>query len=156
MDAKNCVICITALPKTRRDTSNVASLPCGHKDFHASCIVRWLLESNSCPICRAPVVPIEDAEGEEEGHIHHTIEYRDVPAETPYTEKLARLVIWSLCLILALCLLSIALYSVYTYCSELFTKGWFYAVKMQLSIMVCCCLFIFSTLWLYSLVESRR
>ncbi|KAF5959527.1 hypothetical protein HYC85_000736 [Camellia sinensis] len=29
---------------------------CGHNDFHVSCIRKWLLMKNSCPICKAPAL----------------------------------------------------------------------------------------------------
>jgi succinate dehydrogenase/fumarate reductase cytochrome b subunit len=98
-------------------------------------------------------VPGND-DDDDEPEIHHIIEHRQAP--TPYTEKLARITVWFLCALLGLFLLSLALYSLYTYYSELFTKGWFYAVRMQVSIMVCVVLFVISAIWLYDAVVAMR
>lgn len=45
-----CTICIDQLKKG----DDVVFLPCKHW-FHEPCVVMWLKEHNTCPICRAPI-----------------------------------------------------------------------------------------------------
>ncbi len=45
-----CTICIDELHKG----DEVSVLPCTHW-FHGECVVLWLKEHNTCPICRAPI-----------------------------------------------------------------------------------------------------
>ncbi|KAK0643469.1 hypothetical protein B0T16DRAFT_459609 [Cercophora newfieldiana] len=45
-----CTICIDELKKG----DEVTSLPCTHW-FHGECVILWLKEHNTCPICRAPI-----------------------------------------------------------------------------------------------------
>ena len=45
-----CTICIEELHKG----DEVTVLPCSHW-FHGECVVLWLIEHNTCPICRAPI-----------------------------------------------------------------------------------------------------
>ncbi len=44
-----CTICIVEVERG----SEVAVLPCKHW-FHAECVVMWLKEHNTCPVCRHP------------------------------------------------------------------------------------------------------
>eukprot|EP00747_Dinoflagellata_sp_TGD_P168745 gnl/TRDRNA2_/TRDRNA2_195873_c0_seq1.p1 gnl/TRDRNA2_/TRDRNA2_195873_c0~~gnl/TRDRNA2_/TRDRNA2_195873_c0_seq1.p1 ORF type:complete len:324 (+),score=51.97 gnl/TRDRNA2_/TRDRNA2_195873_c0_seq1:50-1021(+) len=37
-------------------------LPCGHRHWHAQCVLTWLELRRTCPICRAPALPFSDAE----------------------------------------------------------------------------------------------
>ncbi|KAH8743240.1 hypothetical protein F5883DRAFT_48431 [Diaporthe sp. PMI_573] len=46
----DCTICIDELYLG----DDVTVLPCKHW-FHGECVVRWLEEHNTCPICRAPI-----------------------------------------------------------------------------------------------------
>ncbi|XP_071988984.1 uncharacterized protein [Engystomops pustulosus] len=46
----SCIICMEDFVAQER----VAKLPCSHL-FHYDCIIRWIGENVSCPICRAPV-----------------------------------------------------------------------------------------------------
>lgn len=48
-DFPECSICLKAIRRTK-DT-----LDCNHV-FHRRCIDYWYQRSNSCPICRAPIV----------------------------------------------------------------------------------------------------
>ncbi|KAK3292241.1 uncharacterized protein B0H64DRAFT_406067 [Chaetomium fimeti] len=47
-----CVICLERF----EDKSLVLALPCHHL-FHPGCITSWLLDHNTCPICKAHYVP---------------------------------------------------------------------------------------------------
>ena len=50
-----CAICLTAFEEGER----LRLLPCRHRFHAASCVDKWLLENNSCPVCKAEVVPQE-------------------------------------------------------------------------------------------------
>jgi len=47
-----CTVCCAAM--TTRQT--VRTLPCGHS-YHPKCIDEWLSRNDTCPLCRAQVVP---------------------------------------------------------------------------------------------------
>ncbi|KAL3677675.1 hypothetical protein R1sor_020631 [Riccia sorocarpa] len=47
-----CIVC-------REDMVEAKTLPCGHL-FHIHCLRQWLERRNTCPTCRAPVLPVED------------------------------------------------------------------------------------------------
>lgn len=132
-----CGICQTNLPKTRRDTSNITQLSCGH-ELHASCLFRWLKESNSCPYCRAQIVP--------------TIVHVNVPAQTPYTEELARYFWLALDYGKVLLFFILSLASIYFLYSELFEKGLFYLIKICLSTAF----FLFDVIFIVMIILDRR
>jgi hypothetical protein len=46
-----CTICLTDF----QSTSVVSKLPCQHA-FHQDCLTPWLEKSDSCPVCREPVM----------------------------------------------------------------------------------------------------
>lgn len=46
-----CTICLTDF----QSTSVVSKLPCQHA-FHQDCLTPWLEKSDSCPVCREPVI----------------------------------------------------------------------------------------------------
>jgi len=46
----NCTICCDELKK------NQAKLACGHT-FHNNCLIRWLIDHDTCPICRYEINP---------------------------------------------------------------------------------------------------
>ncbi|XP_060190422.1 uncharacterized protein LOC132619581 [Lycium barbarum] len=48
-----CVICLLEY----KDENTIGTLQCGHK-FHAECIKKWSQRKNSCPFCRASVLPL--------------------------------------------------------------------------------------------------
>lgn len=50
-----CVICCACLLHGQ----STLKLPCGHGNWHESCILQWLVERCTCPICRAPVPELE-------------------------------------------------------------------------------------------------
>lgn len=47
-----CIIC-------REEMTTAKKLLCGHL-FHVHCLRSWLERQNTCPTCRAPVVPAEN------------------------------------------------------------------------------------------------
>lgn len=49
-----CVVCQDNLIREKEEDEKIAiaRLGCGH-DYHAECIKRWLLQKNSCPICKS-------------------------------------------------------------------------------------------------------
>lgn len=47
MNHENCAICLEPHPKK-------IELPCGHS-FHKKCLMNWLKNNKSCPLCRTPV-----------------------------------------------------------------------------------------------------
>ncbi|CRK42783.1 hypothetical protein BN1723_005413, partial [Verticillium longisporum] len=58
-----CTICIDELKKGEE----VVYLPCKHW-FHDTCVVMWLKEHNTCPICRTPIEErTESASGGQQG-----------------------------------------------------------------------------------------
>ena len=65
---ESCGICFEEL----KDGDEVRDLPCGHNNFHTSCLDQWLLTCNrSCPLCRHNVTkqrpaPQARASGERE------------------------------------------------------------------------------------------
>ncbi|KAI3841450.1 hypothetical protein MKX03_021099 [Papaver bracteatum] len=50
----SCAVCLEEI----LDGSIISNMPCLHM-FHSACLVTWLHESNSCPICRRQVDPAE-------------------------------------------------------------------------------------------------
>ncbi|KAI3913096.1 hypothetical protein MKW98_007112 [Papaver atlanticum] len=50
----SCAVCFEGI----LDGSAVSSMPCSHT-FHYDCLVTWLDEINSCPVCRCQVEPAE-------------------------------------------------------------------------------------------------
>ena len=62
-----CAICLQSL-----EEQSAAPLPCGHRDFHASCMLQAMIRGHfRCPLCREACVACEDedyaAEVDEEG-----------------------------------------------------------------------------------------
>ncbi|PIN10359.1 hypothetical protein CDL12_17049 [Handroanthus impetiginosus] len=51
-----CVVCQDFLSQLEQD--NIATLDCGHK-YHKKCINNWLMQKNSCPLCKAYVIHID-------------------------------------------------------------------------------------------------
>ncbi|XP_050206180.1 probable E3 ubiquitin-protein ligase HIP1 [Mercurialis annua] len=43
------------------DGQDLGKLDCGH-DFHFNCIKQWLIQKNSCPICKTTALEVEDSE----------------------------------------------------------------------------------------------
>ncbi|KAG2675691.1 hypothetical protein I3760_12G016900 [Carya illinoinensis] len=50
---ENCMVCLADY----EDGVEVTRMPCSHL-FHGDCIVKWLLSSHLCPLCRYPM-PME-------------------------------------------------------------------------------------------------
>lgn len=57
--SKTCGICLSSVK------SKNYKLDCGH-EFHTKCLTPWLLENNTCPICRDISYNIDSDEEEEE------------------------------------------------------------------------------------------
>ncbi|XP_031378964.1 ERAD-associated E3 ubiquitin-protein ligase HRD1B-like isoform X2 [Punica granatum] len=55
-----CIIC-------REEMTTAKKLLCGHL-FHVHCLRSWLERQNTCPTCRAPVVPAENGTSSGSGH----------------------------------------------------------------------------------------
>lgn len=53
-EEEKCMICL----EEYEDCEDLARLNCGH-DYHFSCIKKWLLIKNACPICKASVTEEE-------------------------------------------------------------------------------------------------
>ena len=64
-----CLICFEIFCKGNQ----LLYLPCLHL-FHSSCIMRWLLEKNTCPICIKDYRGIEEEDQKEEDQIEDTLE----------------------------------------------------------------------------------
>uniref|UniRef100_A0A914HAT8 ATP-dependent DNA helicase n=1 Tax=Globodera rostochiensis TaxID=31243 RepID=A0A914HAT8_GLORO len=47
----DCCICKLEI----RANNAITTLPCGHKNFHTSCLKKWLKTSATCPNCRAEI-----------------------------------------------------------------------------------------------------
>ncbi|CBI21404.3 unnamed protein product, partial [Vitis vinifera] len=47
VDAETCCICL----EEYADDDDVGKLDCGH-EYHVACIKEWLVQKNSCPICK--------------------------------------------------------------------------------------------------------
>lgn len=78
----HCCICREKLPAAGRTNANRAKLPCGHDELHATCLLQWLARVNTCPLCRAAVLPVTTLS---------TVVYT-----RPHTELLASWVTWSI------------------------------------------------------------
>jgi len=51
-----CIICCSAV-----DEEQPWKLPCGHRQWHRSCVEGWLVQRQTCPMCRAPFgTPVEN------------------------------------------------------------------------------------------------
>ncbi|KAI3953349.1 hypothetical protein MKX01_042327 [Papaver californicum] len=50
----SCAVCLEGI----LDGSEISNMPCSHM-FHSACLITWLQESNSCPMCRHQVDPAE-------------------------------------------------------------------------------------------------
>ncbi|KAI3988716.1 hypothetical protein MKX01_025028 [Papaver californicum] len=50
-----CCICL----EESKAEEEISRMPCRHM-FHADCIVSWLEQSNSCPMCRFKVYQLEE------------------------------------------------------------------------------------------------
>ena len=48
---KKCCICLSDI----KETKNYCITECIH-EFHTSCLLKWLLNNESCPICRANLI----------------------------------------------------------------------------------------------------
>lgn len=59
-DAPACTVCLCEY----QEGEMMLRLPCRHA-FHQSCIVKWMSQHNTCPICREPLSP--DAQHSEDG-----------------------------------------------------------------------------------------
>jgi len=55
LEQPNCCVCLTDI-KTNEDT---LLIPCGHM-FHNECIMSWLNQNNTCPVCRFELPPEEN------------------------------------------------------------------------------------------------
>ncbi|CAK0887943.1 unnamed protein product, partial [Prorocentrum cordatum] len=51
-----CLFCCGE-PEVGDGCSWARALPCGHDCWHAQCILHWLSECRTCPLCRAGVPP---------------------------------------------------------------------------------------------------
>jgi hypothetical protein len=145
--ADPCAICFDRLPKLRKESSNIATLDCGHL-FHASCLIRWLARNNNCPVCRMRVLIEAPPE------IHHIVE--QVPGPVPYTESLACVVWWTLVVLFVVFLLFLAGCSCWVFYDEFLSKGWWHAAKTLSSIFVCGVLFWGSLFLLYCEYENYK
>ena len=48
-----CPICLTELDsKTCLGKRNIINSPCCHQDIHHKCLDKWLIDNNTCPLCR--------------------------------------------------------------------------------------------------------
>lgn len=53
--SQDCAICKETMHKSEM---KVKKLPCGH-NFHGECILPWLRQNNTCPVCRYSL-PVEE------------------------------------------------------------------------------------------------
>ena len=57
----SCPICLEPFDETEED--GVLQMPCARQHlFHRSCLLRWLQDHNSCPVCRHCLPTQEDEE----------------------------------------------------------------------------------------------
>jgi hypothetical protein len=49
-------ISASATPRSPKTQDDIVQLKCGHQ-FHKNCILQWICTRNSCPVCRAALVP---------------------------------------------------------------------------------------------------
>jgi len=75
-----CTICIDELHKG----DEVTVLPCSHW-FHGECVILWLKEHNTCPICRAP---IEERGGQSSSGAGQQPQAARLPETNPYRASL--------------------------------------------------------------------
>ena len=75
----DCAICLEPLPRDDR----VPLEPCGHSQFHASCLVRAMRQNPACPLCRSvPEAEEETEEEEEDDGLAIGVQFTHIP--TPY------------------------------------------------------------------------
>ena len=55
LEVPSCTVCITEIPLGER----AVFLPCGHL-FHKDCLMPWLEQNNTCPVCRRELPTEED------------------------------------------------------------------------------------------------
>ncbi|CAA7033065.1 unnamed protein product [Microthlaspi erraticum] len=52
-----CVICLETMSESEQETKPLCELPnCVHM-FHEDCVIEWLAQHDSCPLCRRSVKP---------------------------------------------------------------------------------------------------
>jgi hypothetical protein len=62
-DKFDCSVCIDEM----KVGDTIITLPCKHM-FHEDCVVAWLKEHNTCPVCRAPIEKSEPREGPDQNN----------------------------------------------------------------------------------------
>ncbi|XP_078431529.1 uncharacterized protein LOC144703271 isoform X2 [Wolffia australiana] len=54
-DTGSCIICQANFLEKEK----IGTLDCGH-EYHADCILEWLVVKNQCPVCKATAVPVDE------------------------------------------------------------------------------------------------
>ena len=85
-DESCCVICLD------RITEQAVATPCNHASFDFLCLVSWLQERSSCPLCKTEVTTVgyDDAESGAQKVFHVTSTKKfapTVPSSTPQTNS---------------------------------------------------------------------
>jgi hypothetical protein len=130
-----CCICQSKLPAKGRSTNpNYSQLYCGH-EMHASCLVTWLQQDSSCPLCRANVSPVKTV-------VVHT--------ERPIIQTITNLfhIVWPF--LWAAILVSLLIASFYFLYQEVCDSGLFHLAKSFGSYFMVLCFLCF----LYNYVQS--
>nr|CUU00295.1 hypothetical transcript [Hymenolepis microstoma] len=77
-----CAICLNNL----LPTDNLEVLSCAHT-FHSQCILQWILNSRSCPVCRSTVqIPLDCFDQRTIGRPINTYIRRNVPVAVQFTD----------------------------------------------------------------------
>ena len=92
-DPKKCLICLEEME------TNQEYLPCAHS-FHGNCIIPWLQENDTCPICKIPIFidtpgqldtynhnrQIQEERDTQERHFFQRLSAGELNTETPTEE----------------------------------------------------------------------
>lgn len=65
-EQETCSICYETMSKG----GQAKKIKCGHI-YHLICIKQWMQQSNTCPVCREPLLKKGENEEEDENHHHH-------------------------------------------------------------------------------------
>ncbi|RMZ70258.1 ring finger domain [Pyrenophora seminiperda CCB06] len=79
-----CVICLSAL------TERAITVPCNHYTFDFVCLVSWLQEQSTCPLCKAQVTAVQYDWRSPTDYKHYTISRSHTSSNAPHSSRTDR------------------------------------------------------------------